>query len=198
MCAYIWCVHACICVLRHLHSILWALLVIIWVGGGGIWGELVLSFHGDGYITALKIPKKQDDVLNHRALLLCKQSTICLHLYNNYWDFNHQIQAWPDDTIQAADLLVGAYSLVFAGEVLHAGCSTVSGLQRECWILRACNWTSLSCRCWKGWGKYQNHTHEDRQVGQLCSLCVWCFAFQHMWVPHHQTSSELLCFYARV
>lgn len=38
-------------------------------------------------------------------------------------------QALPDDTVEAADLLVRVDSLVFAGEVFHAGCSTVSDLQ---------------------------------------------------------------------
>lgn len=53
----------------------------------------------------------------------------------------------PDDTVEAADLLVGADSLVFAGEVLHACCSTVSGLQKGRRVLQAHRWTPLSCCC---------------------------------------------------
>lgn len=42
----------------------------------------------------------------------------------------HTNKSVPYDTIKAADLLVGADGLIFAGKVLHGGCSTVPDLQR--------------------------------------------------------------------
>lgn len=41
-------------------------------------------------------------------------------------------QVLPDDAVKAADLLIGGNRVVFAGEVVHAGCISVSGLQRGC------------------------------------------------------------------
>lgn len=41
-------------------------------------------------------------------------------------------QVLPDDAVEAADLLIGGNRVVFAGEVVIAGCISVSGLQRGC------------------------------------------------------------------
>lgn len=45
--------------------------------------------------------------------------------------------ALPDDAVEAADLLIGRNRVVFAGEVVHAGCISFSGLQRGCRVLQA-------------------------------------------------------------
>lgn len=50
------CPLAGVCVLRHVHAVLGALLPIVRVGGGGVRGELVLPLHCDGDVTTLQIP----------------------------------------------------------------------------------------------------------------------------------------------
>lgn len=61
------------------------------------------------------------------------QSVLLNIIINEYTHTNKLI---PDDTVKAADLLVRADSLIFAGEVLHSGCSTVSDLHRGCRVLQ--------------------------------------------------------------
>lgn len=63
----------------------------------------------------------------------------------------------PDDTVEAADLLVGAE--VVPCQVLHAGCSTVSDLQRGRRVFQTHRWTLP--RGWKGRGKLIQ-THFNR------------------------------------
>lgn len=75
---------------------------------------------------------------NH-TLCTCDLLTVIVH--------EDKQQPSPDDTIKAADLLVGVDSMVFAGEVLNAGCSTVSDLQRGCRVLQTHRWALLSLRC---------------------------------------------------
>lgn len=79
------------------------------------------------------------DLIRVRTLHTCDLLTLVIH--------EHKRQPLPDDTVEAADLLVGVDSLVFAGEVLHAGCSTVSDLQMGRRVLQTHCWTLLSCCC---------------------------------------------------
>lgn len=105
--------------LRRLHTIVWSLLIVVRVGRGRIGRELVLSLHCDRYITALQVPEGKEMLLSTRTLLVCylrgHSSSTC--------------QLLPNNTVQAADLLVGVNSVVFAWEVLQAACSTVSDRQ---------------------------------------------------------------------
>lgn len=54
----------------------------------------------------------------------------------------------PDDAVKAADLLIGRNRVVFAREVVHAGCISVSGLQRDCRVLQAHCRALLSLTSW--------------------------------------------------
>lgn len=68
------------------------------------------------------------------------------HNHQHSWTLRPKI---PDDTVKAADLLVGVDSLVFAREVLNAGCSVVFDLQRGCWVLQTHRWALLNW--WRRW-----------------------------------------------
>lgn len=60
--------------------------------------------------------------------------------------YTHSHKLLPDNTVKAANLLVGAGSLVFKGEFIHASRITVS----RCRILQTHHWTLLRhCRCRK-------------------------------------------------
>lgn len=110
---------------RHLHTILCGLLIIIRVGRGRIRRELVLPLYCDRYVTTLQIPKE------NKCL-----TAWTLHCYSNDHS-SSTCQLLPNYTVEAADLLIGVDSVVFAGEVLQAACSTISGLMGRCWVLQA-------------------------------------------------------------
>lgn len=108
--------------LRYLHTIICCLLVIIRVGRGRVGRELVLPLHCDGYVTTFQVPKEKEirlttRTLHVRRLKRCSSSTR---------------QLLPNNTVEAADLLIGMDGVVFAGEVLQATRSTISDLQGRC------------------------------------------------------------------
>lgn len=111
------CVHAWVCILRHLHAILWAPLVIIWVWRGGVRGELVLPLRCDGDVTTLQVPDKQKYVQSHT-----------MHM----WSFNRH-RSWRQTTTLTWWHYQGSWS---------AGRSGQYGLCRgspQCW-LQYCLW----------------------------------------------------------
>lgn len=109
-------------------------------------------------------------------------------------EYTHTNKPIPDDTVKAADLLIWADCLIFAGEILHGGCSTISDMQRRRRVLQTDRWSPLSwCWCWKkGMRKCWKHLKIRRWTYIYNTFHLFkfnfYFTFYHIWLPQKWVS----------